>query len=65
MIETDEEHFFESVALACQKFKFTKSVLHNYANSGKTFADKYTFKLFRLRDELGHPVEQSTVKKAI
>lgn len=56
-IETDEEHFFESVALACQKFKFTKSVLHNYANSGKTFAGKYTFKLFRLRDELGHPVE--------
>jgi hypothetical protein len=61
-LETDEELFFESVALACQALSIVKGVFYNYADADKVLKGKYRLQLFKLRERLGHPIEKSIEK---
>lgn len=62
VVETGEEIFFESVALMNQYFRINKTVFYYYENTKKLFLNKYRFDLYRLRENLGHPTEQSVEK---
>jgi len=56
-VDNSEELFFESVSLACCYLKITKAIFHNSLRSGKPINGKYNVRLFRLRENLGHPTE--------
>ena len=56
-IESNEETFFESVSICCQKFTFQKNVLYSLMKSKKPYKGKYVFELFDIRKNLGHPAE--------
>jgi hypothetical protein len=50
--KTGEETFFESVALACQFLKITKSTFHDYLKSQRILCDKYRLELYKLRETI-------------
>jgi hypothetical protein len=58
-VETNDEQFFESVALACQVLKINKRLLYSAADTDKLICNKYRVCLFKLREHLGHPAEKS------
>lgn len=55
--ETNDEEFYESVALACQALRINKDVFHSYAGTEKLLLKKYRLVLFKLREHLSHPTE--------
>lgn len=55
-LETGQETFYTSVAKAAQDNRLTSSLLYDMMASGRKFKSRYVFKLFKLRDNLGHPV---------
>lgn len=58
----DEELFFESVAMACQNLKITKSTFYHHASTDKLLSKRYKLELFNLRKSLGLPTEKSVEK---
>ncbi len=61
-IESNDELFYESVSLACQALKINKRLFYQYANDKKILSNKYKLELFKLRENLGHPIEKSIEK---
>lgn len=55
-IENNKETFFESAAICCNKFGFNKSYLYNLMKHKKHYNNKYLFKFFDLRKNLGPPI---------
>ena len=62
-IETNEELFFESVAVACNRLSVSKDLLLRHMRENKPILGKYKATFFELRKNLGHPIEQSIDKK--
>jgi hypothetical protein len=56
-LTTNEEQFFTSRQAAAHHFGLSGAYLFTLASEELTYQSKYRFKLFRLREELGPPIE--------
>ena len=58
-LTTNEEQFFTSRQAAAHHFDLSPVYVFNLAQGEKTYQSKYRFNLFKLKEELGPPIEQS------